>query len=432
MQTVAKRASRGENPRTMHTRIFATVVATALFATGAAFAQETTPPPQTGTIIVDHQSDLEAMGTWTMLQPNQESFKRTDASLTMPNMLPGKYTFLADAPEGTTTHIDLMLGDDVISTADNPQISFDLADKMTLKILVKHSLTIFGKVGVNSEPSGIPFTLRGPDGLVQIGVTPAEYPKFPIGNYSVTFRPGGCPEPPVQAGLLQKDNRVDFMVKVVCSTLKTVEPEHGPENVTTKMGKGTVTFTDVPSDSWFGPYISTIVNRAVMSGYDDKNGEPTGRFGPADPVTIAQLAKIAHTAIRLNENDVPTAPKNPLARGQWFTRYIASAEEQGWLVYLDGTVDPNRPATRGEVVTTLLQVFDVPVHWPKGTAFMDVQKKTPYSGAIETAAQEGIVSGTNGADGKPTGLFHPMDQITRAEIAKILITAYEKYQADAH
>lgn len=423
-------AIRCEDLPTMNTRFIGSILFAALIASGAAFAQEATPPPTSGTIIVEHTSDLEATGRWTVLQPNQESFERTDASLTMPNMIPGKYTFLSKAPEGTTTHIDVLLGDDVLVTADNPQVSFELTDKMTLKIRVLHLLTIFGKVGVNSIPSGIPFTLRGPDNLVRIGVTPMEYPKFPVGNYSVLYRPEGCPEPPIQAGLLQQEGRVDFAMEVVCSTLRIVKPDNGPDHVTTKMGGGTVIFTDVPADTWFAPYVTTVVNRATMSGYADQNGKPTGRFGPGDAVTIAQLAKIAHTAIKLNENDVATAPKNPLARGQWFTRYIASAEEQGWLVYLDGTVDPNRPATRGEVVTTLLQIFDVPVHWAKGTVFTDVVKKTPYSSAIETAAAEKIVSGTAGADGKPTGLFNPTEQITRAEISKILITVYEKYQAD--
>lgn len=413
------------------TIVFSSLSAAALLLLGAPLsAQDIQNAPPEGTIMVEQTSDLEAVGKWTMLLPTQESFERTDAKLDVPHMLPGKYTFLTVPPKGTVAHIDLYLGDDIIAKSDTPQLSFTLADKMTLQIKVHYSLTIFGKVGVNSSPAGVPFTLRGPNAFVRSGVTPAEFSPSPIGNYSVTFSPGGCPVPPVQAGLLQMDSRVDFSLNVICSTFTPVISDDGAQHVSTTYGGQTVTFTDVPMVAWFAPYISTVTGRGVMGGYVDAQGRSSGLFGPGDPVTIAQLAKIAHTALDLDENEFMTAPQNPLSRGQWFTRFIASAEERGWLVYSDGTADPNRPATRGEVVTTLLQIFDIPVRWARGSAFTDVLRKTPYSGAIETAAEEGIVSGATGADGRPTGMFHPLDPITRAEIAKILITVYEKYQAD--
>ncbi len=415
--------------RTLTTRLTLPLFAVLLVAALPLFAQDTQNDLTGGTIIVEQKSELDAVGDWTMLQPNQESFKRTDKQLTMPDMLPGKYTFLANAPNGTSTHIDLFLGDEVLATSETPQITFDLADKMTLRIAVSYTLTISGKVGVNSIPSGVPFVLVGPNSMTKKGVTPAEFSPFPIGNYSVTYRPDGCPQPPAQSGLLQKDDRVNFNVEIVCKSFRPVETDNAPEHISTKIGGETLTFTDVPYDSWFAPYVATVTKRGVMGGYTDMNGVSTGKFGPGDPVTVAQLAKIAHTALKLNENEFMSAPQNPLARGQWFTRYIASAEERGWLIYLDGSIDPNRPATRAEVVTTLLQLFDVPAKWPTGTVFTDVLRKTPYSGAIETAAAEKIVSGSTGPDGKPTGLFHPSEQITRAEISKILITVYEKYQA---
>lgn len=394
-------------------------------------AQEEQPPPPSGTIVVEQKSDIAAVGTWTLLQPNHESFYRTDAALTLTSMAPGRYTFLTAAPQGTSTHIDIFLGDEIIASSETPQISFELLATMTVRVRATYTLAIYGKVGVNSEPAGMPFTLAGPDKLSKDGVTPAEFPKMPFGNYSVTFRPDGCPWPPVQSGLLDKDGRADFSIKLVCKTFRPVEAAEDPGHVTTTFGNQTFTFTDVPAASWYGPYVATVVKRGVMSGYIDERGASTGSFGPADPVTVAQLAKIAHTVVKLDEKEIATAPKNPLAAGQWFTRYIASAEERGWLVYVDGTVDPHRPATRSEVVATLLQVFDVPVHWTSGAMFTDVARSTRYASEVETAAREGIVSGSANADGSPTGLFHPEDPITRAEMAKVLITVHEKYQTSS-
>ncbi|MSR87085.1 S-layer homology domain-containing protein [Candidatus Peribacteria bacterium] len=393
-------------------------------------AQDISNEPPAATIMVEQTSDLDAVGKWTLLLPNQESFNRTDATLNVSNLLPGKYTFLTIPPKGTQAHISVTLGDEEVTTSDTPQISFELLDKMTLTLRVHYTLTIFGKLGVNSIPSGVPFTLRGPDNLVKKGVTPMEYSPMPMGNYSVAYTPGGCLAPSQQSGLLQKDDRIDFKVEIVCESFIPVETPDKATHVITTFGGRTTTFKDVPADAWFAPYISTITDRGIMTGYTDAKGIVLGKFGPGDAVTVAQLAKIAHSIMKLDEHEVKTAPINKNARGQWFTPYIASAEDRGWVVFLDGTVDPNRPATRGEVVVTLLQIFDIPAQWGKGNVFRDVLRKTPYSGAIETAMDEGIVSGANDANGDPTGLFHPSEHITRAEIAKILIAVYEKYLAD--
>ncbi len=393
----------------------------------SAVAQEEQTAPPSGNVRIEQTSDIEAMGVWTLLKPNHESFERTDTTLDVPGLAPGQYSFFATPPQGTTTHIDLYLGDDVIKSSDTPQITFDIADKMSLRLVVKYSLTVFGKIGVSSEPPGMPFTLRGPDGFVEIGVTPVEFPKMPIGNYSVTYRPDGCPQPPDKAGLLQSEDRVDFNVQIVCKTFRPAEESTKPKTVSTQMNGKTVEFTDVPASAWFAPYVSTISNRKIMLGYVNSDGTPSGKFGPGDHVTLAQLAKVAHLLMRIDEQAVKGAPLNPLARGQWFTRYVASAEDRGWMVFADGSVDPNRAATRGEVVVTLLQALDIPMNWPTGESFTDVLRRTPYAGAIETLAAEGIVSGQMGGDGKPTGLFHPDSPITRAEIAKIVIGAYEKY-----
>lgn len=392
------------------------------------FAQVEAPAPPAGTIIVEQYSETGIFGNWTMLQPNHESFDRTDSMLTMPDMAPGKYRFSARAPSGTTARTEVFLGDDIITVSETPQISFDLLDKMTLKLVIRYSLTISGKIGVNSDPSGMPFILRGPDGMVKEGVTPMEYIREPIGNYSVTYYPKGCLQPPAKSDTLLKDSRVDFRVKLECAGFRPAENASSSKNVTVKIPGGSLAFTDVPSDSWFGPYVKTVVNREIMAGYEDDRGQSTGKFGPADPVTVAQLSKIAHTMTGLDETLATGAPKNPAARGQWFTRYMASAEKEGWLLFIDGTVDPNRPATRAEVVGTVLQVLNIPIKWATGTVFTDVKRGTPYGWAVETAASEGIVSGQKDSSGHDTGIFHPNDPINRAEISKIIITVYEKYQ----
>lgn len=388
--------------------------------------EQSTAPPA-GTVHIEQVSNMGAVGIWTILKPNHESVERSDAKLVVPDLIPGRYSVFAKPPEGTTANIKVFLGDDVIVTSDTPQISFELKDKMTLNVVITYTLTIFGKISVGSDPIGVPFELKGPNAMVRTGITPTEISPVPIGNYSVTFQPKGCNNPPTQGGLLEKEGRVNFMVRIVCDTFEPVITAEKPTVITADVGETSIAFHDIPSDTWFAPYVMTVVKRGIMAGYTDAKGTLSGFFGPGDPVTVAQLAKIAHGLVKLDENLVKTAPLNPAGRGQWFTRYLASAEENGWLLYVNGTVDPHRPATRAEVVATLLQILEIPMQWAKGTAFTDVRKSTPYAHAVETAAAEGIVGGSTGADGKPTGLFHPGDPITRGEIAKVAITVYEKY-----
>lgn len=51
-------------------------------------------------------------------------------------------------------------------------------------------------------------------------------------------------------------------------------------------------FTDVDADAWFTPYVTTAYNWGIVDGYRSAGGALTGTFGPHDPVTRAQAAKI--------------------------------------------------------------------------------------------------------------------------------------------
>jgi hypothetical protein len=381
---------------------------------------------QTGTahLYVEQNSDLEAVGSWTLIYPNNETMRRLDATLDIPDLPPGNYTFIATPPKGTSSTTELFLGDDVISSQKAPQLSFTLKENMTATLRITYALTVFGKVGVNSMPSGVPFTLRGPDNMTVTGVTPQEYARMPIGNYSVTYRPKGCHVPPSKSAVLEQNNRADFMIELACDTLEQQQSSQS-SHMTVAVGSANVIFTDVDPSAWYAPYVSTVVSEKLLAGYTDSTGQLTGRFGPSDPVTPAQLSKILHQLMGLRTDVVTRAPWNTTAFGTWFTRYQASAEERGWTLYLDPALDLQRPMTRGEVMMTLLQVIDVPLQWTTGDVFTDVKRFTPYASAIETAQHVGIISGSVDANGAQ--VFQPEAHVTRAELSKILITVREKF-----
>lgn len=51
-------------------------------------------------------------------------------------------------------------------------------------------------------------------------------------------------------------------------------------------------FKDVSLEAWYTPYVIAANEWGVVQGYRDSSGELTGRFGPNDRVTRAQIAKM--------------------------------------------------------------------------------------------------------------------------------------------
>lgn len=96
-------------------------------------------------------------------------------------------------------------------------------------------------------------------------------------------------------------------------------------------------------------------------------------------------------------------------------------------MYADGSVDLLRPATRAEVVVTLLQAFGVELVAIDATPFADIDSSTEFRSAILRAHEDRIVSGYADAEGNPTGRFGPLDAVNLAEVAMIVILARELY-----
>lgn len=208
----------------------------------------------------------------------------------------------------------------------------------------------------------------------------------------------------------------------------SMEEETFQQFVSVRIDGVPVELTDVPGDAWFSPYVRDVAERGIVSGYRGSNGLPLGLFGPNDSVTVEQLAKMAieatgHTLLDCAEGGL----RNGGAKGSWSEQYIRCAEHLRWALYSDGSVDVKRKATRSEVVVTVLQAFEVLYGRSLGTAFTDVTTSTEFSGAIERAAADNIISGYADSDGNLTGEFGPQDPVNRAAMAKILSLALQVY-----
>lgn len=386
----------------------------------------------TGTVTIEQESDGPTLGQWILVLPTHARTPGGGSAKTLSALPPGNYTLFVTPPNGAIASVRTYSGAALLAHVERPQASFTLGTGGTLRIGVHFAFVRTGTVSMHSDPPGVRYTLWGPNKLRQSGVTPDGLEDAPEGQYKVEFSSWeGCPVLPPMSDLLNPGKRVSFSVKVSCAAADAIRARLNVEAeayLTIDVDGRKVTLRDVPRESWFASFVFTAARQNVLAGYSDAQGEPTGYFGPGNAVSVAELSKIAHRLAGLPPASASTLPRNRNARGKWFTPFIASAEERGWVIFLDGTIDPARAATRGEVLVTILQALDVPLQWPQGKSFTDVSHSTPYAAAIETAAAAEVVAGRTGAEGEPTGTFDPFDPVTRAEMAKIISRAIEVYR----
>jgi len=178
-----------------------------------------------------------------------------------------------------------------------------------------------------------------------------------------------------------------------------------------------VIFHDVPTSSWFAPYVSTLIADGIAQGYSDTSGKPTGVFGVGNPVTYAEVLKMALEVADISITGLPP-PRSASAKGTWASAYVAAAEARG-LPVITPDLDVHRPASRAEVVAILLNVLDLPVASGKKPSFPDVPASHRYAATIATAAFYDLVQGN------PDGTFRPDDSINRAEAAKLVALTKE-------
>lgn len=178
-----------------------------------------------------------------------------------------------------------------------------------------------------------------------------------------------------------------------------------------------VVFADVPVDSWFAPFISVVIEEDIATGYEDVDGKPTGEFGVTNAVTYAEMLKMAlqSASIELTGG----SPRNVSAQGTWASSYAAQAEEMSLDVF-GADRDVHSPATRAEVIHTLLEVLGLPIAPNAVSPFTDLPDTHPYAKSIATASLYGLISGDTGSDGNTLGTVRPDDTINRAEVAKTI------------
>ncbi len=202
---------------------------------------------------------------------------------------------------------------------------------------------------------------------------------------------------------------------------------------------GPAVFTDVPANHWAWKHITAMRAKGILAGYGQ------GLFGPHNHVTrlelvvmVTRLIGAEDEALALDEDEVAETlaaafhdyraiPSWPGAR-----ECLAYALQEGYLwPLLQGrshNFQPRTPATRLEVVVTLLEAMDL------GDQARDMDTETlPFRdaaavplwarGYVALAVEIGLVKGD-------AGNLRPNKPITRCEMAALLDRADEDIDTD--
>ena len=211
----------------------------------------------------------------------------------------------------------------------------------------------------------------------------------------------------------------------------------GTRDITFRIG-----FSDVPAGHWVltgdvdgEGYLAAVVRMGLMTGYGDPaTGRLTGRFGPEDSVTRAQVVTVLYRYANPGSTDTTTGAHADNATslsdnesGQYYTAAVNWAVRTGVVTGYTAGPDagrfvPDREISREELATMVHRFAAL-----EGAS--DSVPASAYGGAPDAGDVSGWASGhvawcyahqvlTGHAD---TGLLEPQGTATRAQMAKMAV-----------
>ncbi len=168
-------------------------------------------------------------------------------------------------------------------------------------------------------------------------------------------------------------------------------------------------YTDISADHWAKSYIDNLSGKKYVSGYED------GTYKPDNYVTRAEFAKILTNIFgNIDKSGVTVAD---VADSAWYADTMKIAVKAGYVTgYSDGTVKPEANITRQEAAVMVYRAWGLS---PEGELnFTDKNEIADWA-----ANQVATLSAKNVLNGYSDGSFKPNNNITRAEVAKIISCA---------
>jgi hypothetical protein len=176
-------------------------------------------------------------------------------------------------------------------------------------------------------------------------------------------------------------------------------------------------FRDVPQTHWARSYIDTLAARKIIGGTGGEN------FEPDRTVTREEFVKMLVSAFGYTLKPGAAAFAD-VSEDAWYADYVATAHKEGLINGVDGAnFGVGQNITREDMAVLIARVLTVRNVDFTGavTQFNDADAIADYAvTAVENLTMIGVLSGDE------AGGFAPKRNATRAEAAKVLLTAMDK------
>lgn len=165
-------------------------------------------------------------------------------------------------------------------------------------------------------------------------------------------------------------------------------------------------FSDVPADTQSSDYISYLVNKNIIKGYDNNLFKPNKHVTRGDAALM--IARALDLNIEKRDTDFTDVNRSIAASGA-----IQSAIKEGIINgYSDKTFRPSEVVTRGQMASFLARAFKL--EYEEASTFTDVAISSTSYSDIRKVLAFGITNGYS------DGEFKPGEPVTRAQFSAFL------------
>lgn len=171
-------------------------------------------------------------------------------------------------------------------------------------------------------------------------------------------------------------------------------------------------YSDI-ENHWAKEYIEKMSDSKLLLGYTD------GTFKPNNNILNVETYSIINRIFKFNNYTSEKINSNlENHKNKWYYDELLAAESGGYVSF-DKPFD-SQHITRIEVCSILSSLYQLSSD--EKTHFSDLDKLTQKEiGAVNSLAKDGIINGFG------DNTFRPFDNITRAELSKVLTLAMEQY-----
>lgn len=190
-----------------------------------------------------------------------------------------------------------------------------------------------------------------------------------------------------------------------------------PMTATAEVG-GTTTpvFSDIPSD-WSTEALQNAIENGLLTGFD-------GKIMPKDNLTRAQMATIINRAFGSTEK-ASLEMFSDINIGDWFYDEMAKAVQMKTFKGEGSKLNPNTPITRTEAFVVIARALKLENSSVAPTGFNDLASIPEWAkGELYALINAEYIAGSN-------GYINPLNNISRAEFAKVMDNIFKAYIKEA-